>query len=891
MRDFKDVVRRTLVRRNLPAARETEIVEELSEHLEDRYRELRARGTPEDRADREVLAELDATDLTAYVARLPSAPGPVPIGGGSRASIAGGLLQDLRFGARLIARERGAACVVVATLSLAIAANTIVFAFADLLLLRPLPLANIDRLVAVYSIQAQNTDRQPDSIPDFVDMRSATQTLERMSAMTRQPVSMTGAGEPRAINAAYVTANHFRVWGVSTVLGRGFLDGEDAHGHEGVAVLSHHFWKTQFNGAESAIREAVTLNGRSYAVVGVLTPAIEIGNISQTDVWVPLEIDASARRDELSLAVFALRKPSASLEATQAEFRALAEGLQKEHPATNAGRQYRVLSGRDATVGGSTWIILALLAVVVGLVLVVACANVATVVLSRASARHQEIAVRIALGATRARLVRQFVVENLLLGIASGAVGLLLAYGGLSAFKALSTESYFQFLQINANLLAFVVALSIAAPVVFGVGPALQASKPDLNEDLKGGGRDGAASVRGGRSRSILVVAQVAFALAVLVASGLIVRSVVALEHVPLGLDAADMLTMRVRFDPPGYTADAQRFRTIESILDRLSAAPGVAAASASRHLPIIDGEPSRRFAIAGQPLPEAKDLPWAFEAAVAGEYARAAGVGLLDGRLWRPEDRASGWGVAVVNREAARRYWPARSPIGEHVTMTDADGRPTGDPLTIVGVIDNVIAAPEAPPPPRIYRPLAVRPMASVVFLIRTAGDPGVAGPALRSAVREENRDLAVSDLRPFSDQIASELRTQNLIMAMFAAFAAIGFVVAIAGIYGVTAFAVTQRRREISVRLALGASAAGMARLVMGRSLRLIVIGAALGLGGAAALGSAMRSVLFGVPATDPLTYAIVVAVFTIGGLTATYVPARRVTSFDPAAVLKRE
>ena len=627
MIDWKAAVRRTIAGRHLPVAREAEIVEELSQHLQDRYDELRAGGAGNDRAVREVLAELDATDLTAYLARLPVPAEPAPIGGGSKASMVGGLLQDLRFGARLIAKERAAAFVVVATLSLAIAANAIVFAFTDLLLLRPLPLANIERLVAVYTIQVQNSDRQPDSTGDFLDMRSSTQTLESMSAMTRQAVSMTGAGEPRAINAAYVTANQFRVWGVSTVRGRAFVDGEDAPGHDVVAVLSHHFWKSQFNGADSAIQKSITLNGRAYAVVGVLTPAIEVGNLAQTDVWIPLDIDASGRRDELSLLVFALRRPASSVEAVQAEFHAIGERLQKAYPATNAGRQYRVLSGRDATVGGSTWMILALLATVVGLVLVVACANVATVVLSRASARHQEIAVRIALGATRARLVRQLVLENVLLGVASGAVGLLLAYGGLAVFKALSTESYFQFLQINANLLAFVLALSIATPVVFGVGPALQATKSDLNEDLKGGGRDGGASLRGGRSRSVLVVAQVAFALAVLIASGLILRAVVALEHVPLGLDAAGMLTMRVRFDPPTYTTDDQRFRAIESILERLAAVPGVAAASATRHLPVIDGEPTRRFAVAGRPLPAPNDLPWAFEAAIAGDYARAAGV------------------------------------------------------------------------------------------------------------------------------------------------------------------------------------------------------------------------------------------------------------------------
>ncbi|MBI3401178.1 MAG: ABC transporter permease [Acidobacteria bacterium] len=894
--NWKRAIEDRLAGARIDAARRLEIVDELSQHLQDRYDELRAGGAPDDAARLAALNELDEKNLVRELVDVERPPlDPLPLGGGSRDGVWSGIWQDVRFGARLIVKEPATALVVVFTLALAIAANTIVFGFTDLLLLRPLPLGNIKRLVAVYTISAQHgQDRQPVSIPDFLDMRAQSTSLDGLSAMSRQQVSLTGSGDPRAINVAYVTANHFRVWGVPVIRGRAFLDGEDAFDRGRVAVLSDHFWKTHFTGADSAIDQTLTLNGRSYAVIGVLTPDIELGNIGQTDVWLPLELRPSARRDDLSLIVFGLLKPEATLAGAQAELRTIDERLQQTYPVTNAGRQWLVLSGRDATVGTATWVLLALLTTVVGLVLLVACANVATVMLARASARRREIAVRVALGASRGRLVRQLVLEGLLLGLASGGLGLLLAYLGLSSFRALSIERYFQNLAINFNLLTFAFFLSLLAPVLFGVMPALQSSRPNLNEDLKDGGRDAASSVRGGRSRSVLVVVQVGFAFAVLIVSGLIVRTVVAMEHVPVGVTADGLLTLHVRFDPPKYTDDEARFRTVESILDRFAAVPGVVAAGASTGLPVIDSEPARRFAIAGRPLPQAKDLPWMSEAATAGEYAQAIDVRVLEGRMWRPEDRASGWNVAVVNREAARRYWPGESPIGAHVTMADPDGRVSGDAIEIVGIVDNVLSpSVNEPPPPRIYRPLARRPLTSVAFEVRVAGDASAVtvAPALRDALRAADRDLAVSDIRTFSDEIKEELRSQDLIMVLFGSFAAIGLIVAITGIYGVTAFSIGQRRHEIGVRLALGATAPGVVRLIMGRSFRLIGIGVVLGLLGGWAIGLTMRNILFGVGAIDPLTYLAVLAVVGAGGFVATYLPAHRVVSIDPAVVLKRD
>jgi putative ABC transport system permease protein len=894
MPDWRYAIERRLEGLRLPPERETEVVEELSQHLDDRYEELRSGGASEDAARRDALSEVDEADLLRGLAGIaPPASEPLALGGGPTASAFGGLWQDLRFGARLLVKDAGASIVIVITLGLAIAANAVVFGLTDLVLLRPLPIGNEARLVTIYGLDRRQTeDRQRVSIPDYLEIKAQATTCEDTLAMKLGQVSLIGTKDALAANAAYATANLFHLWAVRPSVGRLFVPGEDAPGRDGVAVLAHHFWIAHFAGDPSVVGSAVTLNGRHYTVVGVVTPDIEIGNLGTIDVWVPLETNAAAARDDRSLVVMGLMKPGASLAGVNAELATIGDRLQQAYPGTNTGFALHAMSLRDSTVGRSTFLILTLLAVVVALVLLVACANVGTVMLARASARRREIAVRIALGATRWRLVRQLVSEGVLLGLASGALGLVLAYAGLTAFKTLSTETFFQRLAINGNLLTFAFLLSVLAPVLFGVLPALQSSRPNLNEDLKDGGRDAGSAVGGNRSRTVLVVAQVAFSLSVLIVSGLIVRSVMGIERVPLGIDANNVLTLRVRFDPPKYDDDRVRFRAVESILDRLTAIPGVTAAAAMRSFPVIEPDPQRQFAIVGRPAARPGEAPWAVEAAVFGDYGRAIGLPLLEGRTWQPGDRASSWAVALVNREAVRRYWPSRSPLGERITMLDAKGQADGAPIEIVGVVDNVIGAElTEPPPPRIYRPLPTRALTGVAFMVRAPGDVAALAPALRAALRAEDRDLAVSDVRMARTQVDNAMRTYDLIMAMFVGFAAIGLIVAVTGVYGVTAFSVGQRRHEIGVRMALGATAGDVLRLIAGRSFRLIGVGAALGIAGGWAIGLAMRNLLFGVGATDPATYAAVLTLVALCGFVATYLPAHRAMSIDPMAVLKRE
>jgi putative ABC transport system permease protein len=878
----------------LSATRRAEIADEIAQHLQDRYDELRANGASDQAARLGVLAELDDRDLVAEIAGIERPPiEPLPLGGGSRDSVIAGLAQDVRFGARLLAKEWGASLVVVLTLGLAIGANAIVFGFTDLLLLRPLPVGHATRLANIYVADRETQNRQRLSMPDVLDVRSENHSFEDVAGMGGRQMSLTGTAEPLAVYAAVATPNLHAVLDVATFMGRR-LSADDTGPERGrVAVLSHRFWNARFaSDSRSVLGRTVTLNGSSYTIVGVLSPDIEIGNLTDIDVWIPIDLSATASREDRALTTFGLLKPGVTIAAAADDVRTIGERIARDHPVTNSGRRLAVMSLRDSTVGRAAWLILSLLGIVVGLVLVVACANVATVMLARASARRREIAVRLALGATRVRLVRQLVSEGLLLGLASGALGILLAYGGLKAFRAANPETFFRGLAVNGNLVVFAVVLSILAPVLFGILPALQSSRPNLNEDLKEGGRDAAASARGNRSRAALVVAQVALAFAVLIVAGLDVRSVQSIHRLQLGFTPTGLLTTRVRFDPPNYTDDDARYRMVEAMIERLRAVPGVAAAAVTSALPVVEGEPTRRFVVPGRPQPRPTEFPWAIETAFDGDYSRALGLRIVEGRLWAPADRAAHWNVVAINREAARRYWPGSSPVGAELVPVDATGRPAGDPLRIVGIVDNIMGSDltEAPPP-RMYRPIATRPLVSVAFVVRGAGDGVQLAGGIRDALRGLDRDLAVAEVRQFADVVDAVLREFSLVMALFIGFATIGLVVAIAGVYGVTSFSVGQRRHEIGVRLALGATTRHILNLIVGRSFRLIGAGFALGAAAAWLIGLAMRSVLVGVGATDPLTYAAVFAMLGASGLIAAYVPALRALSTDPATVLRNE
>ena len=802
------------------------------------------------------------------------------------------LFKDLQLGARLLFKNPGHTLVVTLTLALAIGANTIVFAFTELLLLRPLPFGDPNRVVFLYSVNTElGLARSRTSLPDFLDWRAQTTTFEDMAAFENGSYTLTGRGEPIRVSALRTTANLFSVWGLPAVAGQTFSPGDDRPGARKVVVLSHRFWMGHFNGQPEAIGSNLTLNGEPYTILGVLTPSIEVANFEGIDLWLPLPLDASgARRDGRTLRVTARLKPGGGSEEASAEIRGIAHGLEQTYPTSNAGWTSRVLSMRYAIVGPEAWQIITLLTIIVGFVLLVACANVANMMLARSTTRQKEMAVRIALGATRARLVRQTMTESLLLGLVGGVMGLAVTYGGIRGIQSLSPDAFFRLLTVNRNLLLFTFVLAVVAPLLFSVLPALQTSRTDLNEELKGAGARLSGGPAARRVRSTLVISQLALSLALLVVATLVTRSVVAIEFEPRGVQTSNVLTVSVNLESARYSDLATVGPFTERATERLSALPGVRAAAAATSLPLVASEPTTRFTIVNKPRPASKDTPWANQVAITPDYIQVFDLAVRSGRPFTRYDRGQAPNVALVNREAVRRYWPNESPIGQHVQYEELAG--TSHPIEVVGVVDDVKAEdPSELPPPRLYRPFAQRLDRRVAFALRTEADPGSVAAGVRQALHEIDPDVALSEMRPL-ERIMREIFSENYVLVgLFASFAFVALVLAGTGLYGVTAYSVGQRTREIGIRMALGASRRRVLSLVLGQNARLVIIGALVGIAGGIGFGRSMRSILFRVGPDDPFTFVAVLAILSAVSLVASYLPARRASRINPLAALHHD
>jgi putative ABC transport system permease protein len=803
------------------------------------------------------------------------------------------LFSDLRLGARLLVKSPGYTAVVALTLALAIGSNTVIFSFTELLLLRPLPLGDPARSVFLYTVDKQRgVNRGRTSMPDFLDWRDQASNFDLMAADDQTAFTLTGSGEPIRVTAQRATASLLTIWELAAVRGRTFRPGEDAPGAQKVTVLSHRFWVEHYASDPDIVGRPITLSGDPYTVVGVLTPAIELGNFTTIDLWVPLTIDrAGARRDVRTLQVVARLKPGASRDRAATELATIADRLAQAYPNTNGGRSARLLKMRDAITGNDTWLILALLTVVVAFVLVIACANVANMMLARASARSKEIAVRVALGASRARLARQLLSESLLLGLAGGALGLLVARQGLKAIQAANFEPFFRLLTINANVLAFTFALAIGAPILFSIVPAIHASRTDLNETLKESGRRASGGAKGRRSRAVLVVSQLALAVMLLFVAGLVVRTISALERAPTGIDSSNVLRVQVQLEAPKYVDLPKATVFAGRLVERLGALPGVTAAGIADRLPLHDSEPPVRFRIAGRPLPDPKDVPWANQTAIGGDYFRVFNIPIVAGRVLSARDDRRAPDVALFSREAVRRYWNGTAPVGEHIELL-GDGSTEASRVEIVGVVEDVKSRDVSePPPPRVYRPLSQMPTRGPVIVVRTGGDPADVAPVVRETIRSEDRDLALSNVRTVDSLLREDFRENYLLVGLFFSFALVALALAGTGLYGVTSYSVSQRTQEIGIRMALGATAGDVLRLIVSQNAILIGTGAFVGVLGGAALGRTMRSILYRVGTTDPATFAAVLAILATVALAASYVPARRATKVDPLECLRIE
>jgi putative ABC transport system permease protein len=803
------------------------------------------------------------------------------------------LFQDLSYGLRTLIKKPAFTIVAVLALALGIGANTAIFSVVNTVLLKPLPYKDADRLVMVWEERTKLGFPTDTPAPaNFIDWKRENQVFEDMAAIAGRTFNITGTGEPEKVEGQRVSASLFPLLGVEPHLGRWFTPDEDRPGNNRVAIINHGLWQRRFGSDPGLINQTITLNDESYTVVGVMPPRFDfLGRFSE--VWVPIAMsdEEAAIRGGHYLMVVARTKTGVSTEQTQADMSRVAAGLEGRYPQTNTSVGATVKTFSDQFVG-SIRTPLIILFVAVGFVLLIACANVANLLLARATARQKEIAIRTALGAGRARLVRQFLTESLLLAAVGGACGLALAAVGLRALVALIPENVVQAkdVTIDAGVLAFTLLIALLTGVVFGIVPALGASRPDLNEALKEGGKGSPGAGRS-RVRNLLVVAEVALALVLLAGAGLLINSFIRLRGVDAGFNPDNLLTMKVVLPDTRYDEPNERSAFYDALLERVHSLAGVESAAVTTSLPLTFKGNSIGFTIEGRPEPAPDQIPIAVTRVISHGYFKTMGIPLLQGRQFGDQDTKESAGAVVVSETMARTFWPGEDAIGKRIKRGRYNSQQPW--ITVVGVVGNVRQFElETEGRPLMYLPYEQADFfAPRDLVVRTAGDPLSLVAAVRNEVWAVDRDQPVSNISTMEEILSESLAAQRFNMLLLGIFAAIALVLAAVGIYGVMSYSVTQRTHEIGVRMALGATPSDVLRMVVGHGGRLVLAGIAIGLVAAFALTRVMASMLFGVGAADPATFAAISVVLASVALLASYLPARRATKVDPMIALRYE
>jgi putative ABC transport system permease protein len=797
----------------------------------------------------------------------------------------GAFLQDLRYGVRMVFKYPGFTLAAVLTLALGIGANTAIFSVVNAVLLRPLPYPQPERLVSL---------RSQESLPDLDDIKAQSQSFEALGGAVIQPQDFTGEAEPLQVQAALVNADLFKALGGEAAVGRVIATEEDRTGAERVVVLSHGFWLRHFGGDPNVVGRQVPLSGNNYTVVGVMRPDFTMP-LENPDVWLALRVAnplAAGARGVHFLRTYLRLKPDVTLAQAQAELDGINGRLAQAYPDENKERSRRLMPLHERITGEVRPALLILFGAV-GLVLLVACANFSSLLLARSAARQQELAIRSALGAQRGRLVRQVLTESLLLSLLGGAGGLVLAMWGVDLLMALKPADLplTGAVGIDRWVLAFTFGVSVLTGVVFGLVPALSSSRLDLNDVLKEGGRSGTGGVLKQRVRSLLVVSEIALALMLLIGAGLLIKGFWRLRSVDPGFKTDNLLTMRIELPESRYKEIPRQTQFRQTVLERLNSLPGVQAAMVSE-LPLSGDQLTHNFIIDGRPPLEIGTEPELNTRSVAGDYFRTMNIPVLQGRDLTPQDRSDAPAVGLVNETFVRQYFPDESPIGKRIRWARVEPVKW---MTIVGVVGDVkhfgLNQPEEA---AFYSPYfqSDQPWKRWMYLVvRSGADPASLAGQVKSEVWSVDKLLPVTKVSTMSEVMSASIAGQRFNLTLMSIFAVTALLLAAVGIYGVIAFSVTQRSHEIGVRIALGAQERDVLRLVVGQGLKLTLIGIGLGLAGAFAVTRLMQSLLFGVSATDPLTFVALAALLAAVALLASYVPARRATRVDPMVSLRYE
>jgi putative ABC transport system permease protein len=801
------------------------------------------------------------------------------------------LWQDLRYGARMLLKQPGFTLIAVFTLALGIGATTAIFSVVNAVLIRALPYRDADRIMTLWQRNTQSGAKEDGASPaNFLDWQSRSQSFTEMAAAEPYSLNLTGQDEPEAFRAWLVTEGFFQILGVGALHGRTFAPEEYKAGNARVVVISHGLWRRRFGGDPHLIGRTLRFSGQQYTVVGVLPPEFEFP--TGREMWAPRVITERDRmmRGGGYIPVVARLKPGVTPAEAQQEMDAVAAALAQEFPQANRERGVAVVPLAEQLTG-RVRPALVVLAGAVGLLLLIACANVASLLLARGAEREREFAVRAALGAARGRLVRQLLTESLLLALAGGLGGILLAGWACGAMLALIPGGLPRAgeVGVDGRVLAFAVAVSALTALIFGLAPALKFSRPDPNKSLKEGGR-GASGPARQRLRQALVVSEVALALVLLVGAGLLVRSFARLLEVNPGFSTERALALEVHAWGVARTPE-QRADFFEQTIDRIAALPGVRAAGAVSALPFHESaiDPTITFTVEGRPVPAPGQEPTAYLTVATADYFNALDIPLRRGRFFTRFDRRDSAPVALVNETMARRYWPGEDPVGRKITAS-LFGQLIN--CEIVGVVGDVRhTGLDSEPRPELFRPHLQSAYGSMTYVVRTVGDPLQLLPAVKREVWAVNKNLPFTSTATVAELVSRTLAARRFTLVLLGSFAALALALAAVGLYGLMSFTTRQRTHEIGVRMALGARGRDITRLVVSEGLLLALAGVAVGAAGAWALTRFLGGLLFGVSATDPLVFAALSLLLLAVALVACFVPAWRATRVDPMAALRYE
>lgn len=807
------------------------------------------------------------------------------------------LLHDIRYGVRMLVHRPLVTVLAVIALALGIGASAAIFSVVNTVLLRPLPYANGQRLVMIWEQnRPRGRDRNVISAANFQDWREQNQVFQDMSAFYGSPYNLTGLGDPEEVTGMAASTNLFDVLGDHPLLGRTFTAEDGVKGKDDVAVLGYAFWQKHFAGDRNVVGKTFALDSQAITVIGVMPQGFDFFVKENAFVkkapefWLPLVFSPNSRkRAGRFLSAVGVLKPGVTIEQARAEMTTLGTRLEQQYPDFNKGWGINLVPLHTQFSGDLERPLLILL-IAVGFVLLIACANVANLLLARSVARQKEFAIRAALGAGRVRLVRQLLTESLLLSFAGCGLGLLIARWGVDALLTISPRDLLSFttVSIDKRVLGFAVVLAVLTSVIFGLAPALEAAHPKTNESLKEGGRGTSA----GHSHRVLnwfVVAQVALSLMLLIGSGLMIKSLIRLQSVDPGFDPNNLLTVSISLPRAKYAEDPKKIEFFQQLLTRVRQLPGVRTAGAASAPPFTGAGAATGFLIEGQPPLTSAEKPTTDVRVVDQDYFKAMNIPLLKGRTFTEHEEVQQAHVVIISAALARHYFPNQDPLGKRI---EVDMKQQNVPSEIIGVVGDVKwKGLDLEPRPMVYWPHAELAYSSLVLVVRTAGEPGSMTAAIQREVRALDKDQPISEMRTMNQLLADSIGRSRFATLLLGIFAVVALLLAGLGIYGVMSYSVTQRTNEIGIRIALGATRRNVVTLVVRRGMWLAVSGVAIGLLGSLGLTRLLTGLLFGVSVTDPLTFVLVPVFLLATALVAIYLPARRAMRVDPLVALRYE